>query len=93
MKRLHPLYLTPEDSEALMLALRRTWKPALVTLIYMRADRRDADLMNWAQTIRRIRAGGYRMSGPLNDRVSSADPNPIDYGGEISRYRAAPEHP
>jgi len=49
-------------------------------------DRRDADLMNWAQTIRRVRDGGYRMLGPLDDRVSSADPNPIDYGGDISGY-------
>lgn len=48
-------------------------------------DRRDADLMYWAQTIRRPRAGGYRMLGVLDDRVSGADPNPIDYGGDITR--------
>lgn len=48
-------------------------------------DRRDANIMNWAQTIRRSRADGCRMTAALSDRVSTADTNPIDYGGDITR--------
>ena len=51
----------------------------------LRSDRRDADIMNWAQTIRRPGADRYRMTAPLSDRVSTADTNPIDYGGDITR--------
>jgi hypothetical protein len=43
--RLLSLELTDEDSTVLMLATQRTWLPAAAVLSYMRADRRDADLM------------------------------------------------
>lgn len=53
---------------------------------YIDADRRDADLMSWAQTIRRPRAGGYRMTGPLDDRVYADQSNVWLCGGDIRRY-------
>jgi len=43
--RLAPYPFTEEDSAAIMFATRRTWHPARALLEYMRADRRDADLM------------------------------------------------
>ena len=90
--RLGPAPLTKEDGDIWARVVNRSRRcfsshdASLYHRVTLGADRRDADLMNWAQTIRRVRDGGYRMLGRLDDRVSSADPNPIDYGGDIARY-------
>jgi hypothetical protein len=57
--------LTEEDSMIFILGTRQTWKPAAAMLLYMRADRRDADLMYEAQ---QQRAGGHWgwIRGPLD---------------------------
>lgn len=99
MIRKEPCEHTPEDQGVwwdVILRLFSRQHYSFGQVLYTRSlmqDTCDALHMNWAQTIRRPRAGGYRMLGPLDNRVSIADPNPIDYGGDIRRFIHAPEHP
>ncbi len=83
--------LTLEDLNILLqLALRAEPNHDGKLMSYLRvvvpSDRRDAELMNWAQTIRRIRDGGYRMTAPLDDQVYAWQENVHHCGGDITRF-------
>jgi hypothetical protein len=67
MKPLLPaLFLTEEDSAALMIATQHTWQPAAAILAYMRADRRDASIMYALEGMRlglsSLRPRSYRVA-------------------------------
>ncbi len=91
MKPLRSAPLTSEDRRIWNLVSIRSGPYSILTIKALwdcaaQQDRRDAELMNWAQTIRRIRDGGYRMTAPLDDQVYAWQENVHHCGGDITRF-------